>query len=123
MRRIQFDAFEVDLDLFTIRRNGERLPVGQRTLDLLICLIENSNRVVDHEFLRREVWDSATLSPAAIPTCALELRRALNDDPSHPKFIESIRGRGEFGDLGYVENVSSQLPEAGDVSPGLNIAQ
>ncbi len=94
MRRIRFGNFEVDLDLFTLKRAGIELEIGRRALDLLICLIENRERVVDSEFLRREVWDCATLSPAAIPTCVMELRRTLGDSASEPIFVASIRGRG-----------------------------
>jgi DNA-binding winged helix-turn-helix (wHTH) protein/tetratricopeptide (TPR) repeat protein len=94
MRRIRFGDFEVDLDLFSLRRNGTELDIGQRTFDLLICLIENRERVVDPDFLRREVWGSAALSPAAIPTCVMELRKTLGDSASQPKFVASIRGRG-----------------------------
>jgi DNA-binding winged helix-turn-helix (wHTH) protein len=94
MRRIRFGDFEVDLDLFTLERNGTEVEIGRRTLDLLVCLIENKERVVDPEFLRREVWNSATLSPAAIPTCVMELRRTLGDSAAEPTFVASIRGRG-----------------------------
>lgn len=94
MRRIRFEDFELDMDLFTLRRAGVNVEIGRRTLDLLICLVENRDRVVGLKFLREEVWDSAALSAAAIPTCILELRRALSDNPADPKFIKSVRGRG-----------------------------
>jgi DNA-binding winged helix-turn-helix (wHTH) protein len=94
VRLIHFSAFELDLQLFTLQRDGLTVDIGRRPLDLLICLIQNHERVVDLEFLRREVWNSAALSPAAIPTCVRELRRILGDDASSPDFIESKRGRG-----------------------------
>lgn len=94
MRRIRFSEFELDLELFTLQRNNSPIEIGQRPLDLLVCLIQNRERVVDLEFLRREVWNSAALSPAAIPTCVRELRMALSDNASNPRFIESTRGRG-----------------------------
>jgi DNA-binding winged helix-turn-helix (wHTH) protein len=94
MRRIQFDNFEIDLDLFTLSKQGQQIAIGRRTFDLLLCLIQNRDKVADQELLRREVWQSATLSPAAIPTCILELRRALGDDAAEPAYIESVRGRG-----------------------------
>ncbi|HIF93771.1 MAG TPA: hypothetical protein EYQ60_11700 [Myxococcales bacterium] len=94
MRRIQFGDFEVDLDLFTLKYRGSTVAIGKRTLDLLICLIQNRDRVVDIEQLRQEVWMSAALSAAAIPTCVRELRRALGDDAANPSFVDCIRGRG-----------------------------
>lgn len=94
MKQMQFSDFELDLDLFTLRRKGQLVSIGQRPLDLLICLIKNRDRVVSSEFLRREVWNSTALSPAAIPTCIRELRKILGDDAATPAFIESKRGRG-----------------------------
>ena len=94
MKRIQFANFEIDLELFTLSQNGQQIRIGAKPLDLLICLIENRGRVVDREFLRQDVWDSAELSPATIPTCILELRRTLSDNASDPTFIQSLRGRG-----------------------------
>lgn len=94
MRRIKFSEFELDLELFTLQRNNSPIAIGQRPLDLLVCLIQNRERVVDLKFLRREVWNSVALSPAAIPTCVRELRMALGDSASNPRFIESTRGRG-----------------------------
>ena len=94
MRRIKFSEFELDLELFTLQRNNSPIAIGQRPLDLLVCLIQNRERVVDLKFLRREVWNSVALSPAAIPTCVRELRLALGDSASNPRFIESTRGRG-----------------------------
>ncbi len=94
MRRIQFADFELDLELFTLERNGQPIEIGQRPLDLLICLIENRDRVVDLEFLRMEVWKGAALSAAAIPTCVRDLRKALGDSASNPRVIASRRGRG-----------------------------
>jgi len=94
VRRIQFSEFELDLELFTLQHRKSPVEIGQRPLDLLVCLIQNRERVLDLEFLRREVWGSAALSSAAIPTCVGELRKALADSASSPRFIESVRGRG-----------------------------
>ena len=104
MNRIQFSDFEIDLELFTLCKDGRRIQIGAKPFDLLICLIENRHRVVGQTFLRHEIWNSADLSSAAIPTCILELRRALADDASDPKFIQSIRSRGYrfIGDIRHV---------------------
>ena len=106
MNRIQFADFEIDLDLFTLCKAGLPVQIGAKPLDLLICLIENKDRVLDREFLRHEVWRSVELSSAAIPTCILELRRTLADDASNPRFIQSQRTRGYrfIGDVRRVGN-------------------
>ena len=94
MHRIQFAEFELDLELFVLKRKSIPIEIGQRPLDLLVYLIQNRERIVDLDTLRRDVWNSAALSPAAIPTCIGELRKVLDDDASSPKYIECTRGRG-----------------------------
>jgi len=94
VHRIQFSEFELDLELFTLKRNDAPIEIGQRPLDLLVYLIQNRDQIVDLDTLRREVWNSAALSPAAIPTCIGDLRKVLDDDASSPTFIECTRGRG-----------------------------
>ena len=94
MRRIRFADFELNLDLYELTKRGEAVHIGARPLDLLICLIENQERIVGKEFLRIEVWNSAALSASTIPMCVLDLRKALGDSARNPRIIESVRGRG-----------------------------
>ena len=83
MGKIQFSDFEIDLDLFTLAKNGRPLAIGPRPLDVLICLIRNRERVVHRNQLMEEVWQTNALSPATIPTAILEVRRTLGDDASN----------------------------------------
>ncbi len=94
LRRIEFSEFALDLELFELRKDGQIIDIGARTLDLLIYLIENRERVVENEELRHKVWESAALSSSSIPTCVYELRSALGDDAEKPRFIETARRRG-----------------------------
>lgn len=92
--QIRFAEFELDLDLFKLERSGQRIPLGPRALDLLAYLIEHRKRVVSTETLRAEVWSGIALSESTIATCMSDLRRALRDDASAPRYIETVRGRG-----------------------------
>ncbi len=92
--QIRFAEFELDLDLFKLERSGQRVPLGPRALDLLIYLIQHRRRVVSAEALRVEVWNGTALSESTIATCMSDLRRALRDDATAPRYIETVRGRG-----------------------------
>jgi len=92
--QIRFAEFELDLDLFKLERSGRRVPLGPRALDLLAYLISNGDRVVSSETLRIEVWKGIALSESTIATCMSDLRRALRDDATAPRYIETVRGRG-----------------------------
>jgi DNA-binding winged helix-turn-helix (wHTH) protein len=92
--QIRFAEFELDLDLFKLERSGRRVPLGPRALDLLAYLIQHRRRVVSAETLRAEVWSGIALSESTIATCMSDLRRALHDDATAPRYIETVRGRG-----------------------------
>ena len=94
MRHIRFLDFELDLDLFELRRDEEKVPLSPRALDVLRYLIEHRTQVVSKEQLRQEIWNGATLSAAAIPTTVLEIRKAIGDDSKTEPIIASKRGRG-----------------------------
>ena len=94
MRLLSFDEFSIDRDAYTLTRAGKPVRIGAKALDLLICLIENRDRVLDRQFLRNELWNAAQLSQSTIPMCVREIRRALGDRTSSPRYIESVRSRG-----------------------------
>ncbi len=94
MSLIEFDSFEINLDLLALSHDGAIIEIGAKPLRALIFLIENRHRVVDLEMLREHVWSDAQLSAAAIPTAIMSIRRALGDDPGAPRYIQSQRGRG-----------------------------
>lgn len=94
MSKILFENFEIDLDVYTLSRDGDPIEIGAKPLDTLIFLIENRHRVVNRETLRERVWKGVELSPSTIPTCIMSIRQALGDDPKVPRFISSHRTRG-----------------------------
>ena len=106
MTALTFLEFKLETRLFELSRNGELVHASPRLIDLLICLIENRDRIVSKEFLRNSIWQTRALSPAAVPTAIMELRRLLRDDPSSPRAIQSIRGRG----YRFIAEISSPVP-------------
>ena len=119
MRKISFDEYSIDIDVFELRRGTQPVKIGRRALDLLLCLIRNRDRVLDRNFLQAEVWGSAELSSATIPTCILEIRRALEDDAASPRFVGSVRGRG-YRFLAPIENPTGEMQPLGSKSERLD---
>ena len=117
MRQVSFSDFQFNIDLFELERNGRSIHMGRRTSDLLAYLIKNRDRVVDYDELKKEVWNSIALSRSSIPTCVRELRLALGDSASEPKYISTARGRGyrfigKIHDASFGESGSSPINAA-----------
>jgi DNA-binding winged helix-turn-helix (wHTH) protein len=89
-----FEDFEIDLERFELRRNGEPVSIGPRPFDVLAYLIRNRQRAVSKQELVAKVWGVVALSPAAVPTCIGEVRRALGDIGGPRALIVTVPKRG-----------------------------
>lgn len=79
-----------------VSKNGELLDVRDREMDMLIFLAKNRGRVVSTKELYEEVWQEMSLpsSNNTVTVHILNLRRKLEDDPSSPKIIRTVWGKG-----------------------------
>lgn len=85
----------IHYDQLNIYKNGELLNLYTKEKKLLLYLIENSNKVLSVDQLIDHVWgydgvtDSKTLS-----VHISNLRRKIEDTPTNPQKIQTIRGFG-----------------------------
>lgn len=93
-----FGPFECDFSARQLTRNGAPVPLTGGEFALLSALIRNANRP-----LKRERLLELTRGPAEVPRDSLDraidmqiyrLRRAIEDDPAHPRHIRTIWGVG-----------------------------
>src|SRR6185503_15801202 len=87
-----------DLTLDTGRRlllcDSKPVALGPLTYQLLLTLVEAAPNVVTHDELARSIWGGRSVSPETISQRIKLLRDALSDDPSHPRYVEGVRGQG-----------------------------
>lgn len=91
---VRFANFELDDELFELRRDGAPLPIQRKTFDLLLYLARSRGAVVTREELIREVWPSVVVSEPALTQAILTVRKALGDEANDPKIVKTVRGRG-----------------------------
>ncbi|MFO0689577.1 MAG: AAA family ATPase [Myxococcota bacterium] len=94
VRELRFAEFRVDLEQMRLYREDTKVPIGRKTLDVLLLLIENRNRIVTRDLLHRYIWSSERISPSTIPMCITEIRKALGEDARAPRLVASVKGRG-----------------------------
>jgi two-component system, OmpR family, response regulator RegX3 len=86
---------ELDPAARTARLAGEELDLSRKEFDLLAELMRNAGRVVKREDLMAKVWDVNWFgSTKTLDVHVGWLRRKLGDDPSDPRYIETVRGVG-----------------------------
>lgn len=100
---LSFDDFELDVDKFELRHNGQAVHVEPMVFDLLVLLANNPGRVISRDELIEELWDGRIVSEATISTTVKSARKALGDSGEVQKYIKTIRGRG----IEFVANVNA----------------
>ena len=79
-----------------VYKNGTLLDIRDREMDLLVYLAKNRGRVVSPHELYENVWHEIALSSSnnTVTVHMLGLRRKLEDNPSQPKIIRTVWGKG-----------------------------
>jgi two-component system KDP operon response regulator KdpE len=85
----------LDLGAHEVRRNGVRLDLTPREFDVLAFLLRHSGKVVTHRVLLQEVWGSEYgRETQYLRVFINRLRRKIEDDPAHPRYILTEPGVG-----------------------------
>jgi len=88
-------GLKVDFLQYECYKKGELINLTKHEFGLLKYLVKNRERVVNRDELLDEVWgNDVTVGPRAVDTHMANLRKKIEDDPSDPKLIFSVRGVG-----------------------------
>ena len=89
-------SVEIDAPGRTVMKNGEPVVLRERELDMLLYLFEHRGEVIDASELYEAVWREKALPSSAnnVMVNILNLRKKLEDDPSHPALIKTVWGKG-----------------------------
>jgi two-component system, OmpR family, alkaline phosphatase synthesis response regulator PhoP len=91
----RFGGVEVEMATRIVRRNRQVVPLTPMEFDLLVALLQRNGAVVSRLELLTQVWGHASdVHTRTIDTHIGELRRKLEDDPSSPQFILTVRKAG-----------------------------
>ncbi len=92
---MSFGDVQVDRATRTVSRRGEPIPLTPIEFGLLVALLDRGGAVAPRLDLLREVWGhQAAVVTRTVDTHIAELRRKLEDDPSSPQHILTVRTVG-----------------------------
>lgn len=94
-RRLFFDDFELRLESGELLRTGVPVKLQPLPARVLEVLAGRSGEVVTREEIRQLVWGDAFLDfDASLNFCILQIRKALEDSATEPRFVETVPKRG-----------------------------
>ena len=114
--KFEFEDFVLDINLAELRRGDKQIPIEPRVFDLLVFLIQNSDRVLSRDEIVEKVWDGRFVSDSAISSSIKSLRQVLGDDGEAQRVIKTVRGRG-FRFVASLNRMASAAPAAA-AAPG-----
>ncbi len=92
---IQAGAVRLDLDRKRVRCLGQNTRLTPRLVALLKALMERPGEVVEREDLFKKVWETDyTGDTRTLDVHISWLRKAIEPDPTKPKFLRTMRGVG-----------------------------
>jgi DNA-binding winged helix-turn-helix (wHTH) protein len=94
--RFRFGEFELDAAAYQLKRGVDSVHLERRPMDLLTLLVQRSGELVSREEIVERVWgqDLFVEAEAGINTAIRKVRRALQDSPERPVYVETVPGKG-----------------------------
>ena len=91
---LTLDEWRVQPSLNRLTRGDATVRIEPKLMDVLLFLARHAGQVVSKDAIADAVWPNLFISESVITRAIAGLRRALDDDPRAPRFIETIAKRG-----------------------------
>ncbi len=89
-------SVEVDMNDKTIRRAGEEVILRDKESEIFFYLLSKRGVTVETDRIYEDVWGEKALPSSAnnVMVNMLNIRKKLEDNPSNPKIIKTVWGKG-----------------------------
>jgi DNA-binding response OmpR family regulator len=92
---ITFAGRRLDLEALELHVGDKKYQLTQMECDLLQYLVKNAGKAVSRKSILEDVWDlHEDTDTRAIDNFVVRLRRYIEDDPTKPKHLVTVRGVG-----------------------------
>jgi DNA-binding winged helix-turn-helix (wHTH) protein/TolB-like protein len=120
MRRTPPAVNDIELDLgrYELRRQGRRVKLEKKPMELLIFLVGRREQLVSRREIVTKLWRSDLFidSEPNINNIVRKIRAALGDNSAKPRFLETVVGKG-YRFIGPVRVIDARYPPS-DLAPG-----
>jgi DNA-binding winged helix-turn-helix (wHTH) protein/tetratricopeptide (TPR) repeat protein len=101
---VRFGPYLLDRRTGELRKHGIRIKLSGQPMEVLVFLLERPGELVTREELRRRLWanDVFVDFERSLNSAVKKLRRALNEDPQEPRYIETYPRKG-YRFIGVIE--------------------
>lgn len=97
MHSLRFgEDFELDPGAYELRRSGQTLKLERIPMEILLLLTQHQGQLVTREQIVERIWGKNAYLDVdnSINGAIRKIRQVLKDHPEHPRFIQTVTGRG-----------------------------
>jgi DNA-binding winged helix-turn-helix (wHTH) protein len=105
--RVRFGSFVLDPETRELLRGDVPVALSPKAFELLTILVDGRPKAISKTDLQERLWPATFVVEKNLANLVSEIRDAIGDDPSHPRFIRTIRR------FGYAFRETAQRPAAG----------
>ena len=86
--------FQYNTSTLRFYKNGREILLSSKENAMMKLFIDNVNRIFSKDMLYDLIWGEAIIDENAIMVYVNRLRQKIEEDPSNPKYIQTVRGLG-----------------------------
>lgn len=91
---IEAGPFRFDNETLKLYKDGVELPLSAKESAIMKLFLDNPNRIFSKSSLYDLIWGNTSVDDSAIVVYINRLRNKIEDDPSRPSHIQTVRGLG-----------------------------
>ena len=84
--------FQYNTSTLRFYKNGREILLSSKENAMMKLFIDNVNRIFSKDMLYDLIWGEAIIDENAIMVYVNRLRQKIEEDPSNPKYIQTVRG-------------------------------
>lgn len=91
---IEAGPFRYHTDTLRFYKNSREIPLSSKENAMMKLFLDNVNRVFSKDMLYELIWGEAIIDENAIMVYINRLRQKIEETPSKPQYIQTVRGLG-----------------------------
>ena len=86
--------FQYDTHTLRLYKHGEEILLSSKENAMMKLFLDNINRIFSKKMLYEMIWGETIIDENAIMVYINRLRQKIEDEPSKPEYIQTVRGLG-----------------------------
>ena len=91
---IKVGPFSYDTQTLRFYKNDVEIPLSAKENAMIKLFIDNEDNIFSKDMIYSLIWGETIIDENAIMVYVNRLRQKIEDDPSDPRYIQTVRGLG-----------------------------